>query len=103
MAALEAFNSFRVRYPDDDLIGEVNTYSKILVVLKSFEEQYDETTVRMKRLQYKSAAASGSLDTLLEAIQHCSTERDSLYVEKSAFVKKISELEQTIVKMEKTR
>jgi hypothetical protein len=103
MAALEAFNSYRVRYPDDNLIGEVNTYSKILVVLKSFEEQYDETTARVKRLQYKSAAASGSLDTLLEAIQHCSTERDSLDIEKTALNKKITELEQTIVKMEKTR
>ncbi len=102
-ASLDAFNSYRVRYADDKLIGEVNTYSKILVVLKSFEEQYDETTARVKRLQYKSAAATGSLDTLLESIQRCSTERDSLDLEKSALLKKISELEQTIVKMEKTR
>jgi hypothetical protein len=47
--------------------------------------------------------ASGSLDTLLESIQRCSTERDSLDVEKSALLKRISELEETIVKMEKTR
>lgn len=62
--ALEAFNSFRVRYPDDALIGEVNTFMKILVVLKSFEQQYDETTARIRRLQTKSAAANGSLDSL---------------------------------------
>ncbi len=102
-AALDAFNSFRVRYPDDKLIGEVNTLTKILVVLKSFEDQYDETTARIRRLQSKTATASGSLDTLLESIQRCSTERDSLDVEKSALLKRISELEETIVKMEKTR
>jgi hypothetical protein len=102
-AALDAFTSYKVRYPDDKLIGEINTLSKILVVLKSFEEQYDETTSRMKKLQNKSAVASGSLDTLLESIQRCSSERDSLDIEKNVLQKKINELEQTIVKMEKSR
>lgn len=101
--ALEAFNSFRVRYPDDNLIGEVNTFMKILVVLKSFEQQYDETTARMKRLQTKSAATNGSLDSLLESVQRCSTERDSLDIERTALLKRINDLEQTIVKMEKTK
>ncbi len=102
-AALAAFNSFRVRYPDDKLVGEVSTFAKMLVVLRSFEDQYDETTARMRHFQYKSAIANGSLDTLLESIQRCSTERDSLDTERSALLKKINELEQTIVKMEKTR
>jgi hypothetical protein len=102
-AALEAFNSFKVRYPEDKYIGEINTIAKILVVLKSFEEQYDATTARMKKLQNKTAIESGSLDTLLVTIQRCSTERDSLDLERTLLVKKIVELEQTIVKMEKTR
>jgi hypothetical protein len=102
-AALEAFNSYKVRYPEDKYIGEINTITKILVVLKSFEEQYDATTARMKKLQNKTAIESGSLDTLLETIQRCSTERDSLSLERTLLVKKIVELEQTIVKMEKTR
>jgi hypothetical protein len=102
-AALEAFNSYKVRYPEDKYIGEINTIAKILVVLKSFEEQYDATTTRMKKLQNKTAIESGSLDTLLETIQRCSTERDSLDLERTFLVKKIVELEQTIVKMEKTR
>lgn len=102
-AALEAFNSYKVRYPEDKYIGEINTIAKILVVLKSFEEQYDATTARMKKLQNKTAIESGSLDTLLETIQRCSTERDSLDLERTLLVKKIVELEQTIVKMEKTR
>jgi hypothetical protein len=102
-AALDAFNSYKVRYPEDKYIGEINTIAKILVVLKSFEEQYDATTARMKKLQNKTAIESGSLDTLLETIQRCSTERDSLDLERTLLVKKIVELEQTIVKMEKTR
>jgi hypothetical protein len=102
-AALDAFISFKERYPDDKHIGEINTIAKILVVLKSFEEQYDATTARMKKLQNKTTIASGSLDTLLETIQRCSTERDSLDLERTLLVKKIVELEQTIVKMEKTR
>jgi hypothetical protein len=102
-AALDAFVSFKVRYPEDKHIGEINTIAKILVVLKSFEEQYDATTARMKRLQNKTTIASGSLDTLLGTIQRCSSERDSLDLERTLLVKKIVELEQTIVKMEKTR
>ena len=101
--ALEAFNSFKVLYPEDKAIGEINTIAKILVVLKSFQDQYDATTARMKKLQNKTAIASGSLDTLLETIQRCSSERDSLDLERAVLVKKIVDLEQTIVKMEKTR
>jgi hypothetical protein len=102
-AALEAFTSYKTRYPDDKALGEINTIAKILVVLKSFQDQYDATTTRMKKLQNKTAIASGSLDTLLETIQRCSSERDSLDLERSVLVKKIVDLEQTIVKMEKTR
>jgi hypothetical protein len=102
-ASLEAFNSYKARYPEDRYVGEVNTIVKILVVLKSFEEQYDATTARMKKLQNKTAIESGSLDTLLETIQRCSSERDSLDLERAMLVKKIVELEQTIVKMEKSR
>jgi outer membrane protein assembly factor BamD (BamD/ComL family) len=102
-AALEAFNTFKLRYPNDKLSGDVTTWIKILVVLKSFEDQYDEMTFRVRRLQSKSAVTTGSLDTLIEAVQHCSVERDSLSSEKSSLLKKISELEQTIVKMEKSR
>jgi outer membrane protein assembly factor BamD (BamD/ComL family) len=102
-AALDAFNTFKLRYPRDKLIGDVTTWIKILVVLKSFEDQYDEITVRIKRLQNKSAVTTISLDTLIDAFQHCSIERDSLDSEKSSLLKKIAELEQTIVKMEKSR
>jgi len=102
-SAFEAFNTFKLRYPHDKLIGEVNTWIKILVVLKSFEDQYDETLARMKRLQSKSAVTSGSLDTMFDAFQHCATERDSLDSERAALLKKIAELEQIIVKMEKSR
>jgi hypothetical protein len=102
-AALEAFNTFKLRYPRDKLIGDVTTWIKILVVLKSFEDQYDEILTRMKRVQSKSAVTSGSLDTLFDAFQRCTTERDTLDSEKSALLKKIADLEQTIVKMEKSR
>jgi hypothetical protein len=102
-AALDAFNTFKLRYPQDKLIGDVTTWIKILVVLKSFEDQYDEITLRMKRLQNKSAVATVSLDTLIDAFQRCAVERDSLDSDKSSLLKKIAELEQTIVKMEKSR
>lgn len=102
-SALEAFNTFKLRYPHDKLIGDVTTWIKILVVLKSFEDQYDETLSRMKRIQSKSAVTSGSLDTMFDAFQHCATERDSLGSERSMLLRKIAELEQTIVKMEKSR
>jgi hypothetical protein len=102
-AALAAFNTFKTRYPDDKLIGDVNTWISILVVLRSYEELYDETYVRMKKLQSKTAVTSGSLDTLIESFQRCSAEKDSLGAEKTVLLKKITELEQTIVKMEKTK
>ena len=102
-AALEAFNTFKQRYADDKLLGEVNTWISILVVLRSYEELYNDTYERMKKLQSKTAVTSGSLDSLIESSQRCSAEKDSLDGEKAQLLKKIAELEQTIVKMEKTR
>jgi hypothetical protein len=102
-AALDAFNSYKVLYSDDKDIGEVNTFVKMLVVLKSFKDQYDETMALMLKFQNKSKIANGSLDTLLWYIQRCTSERDSLSAERFTFMKKIRELEQTIVKMEKTQ
>jgi hypothetical protein len=40
---------------------------------------------------------------MFDELQHCATVRDSLDSEKSALLKKIADLEQTIVKMEKSR
>ncbi len=102
-AALEAFNTFKLRYPRDKLIGDVTTWIKLLVVLKSFEDQYDDITFRVRRLQSKSAVTTGSLDTLIEAYQRCTAENDSLGNEKASLGRKIAELEQIIVKMEKSR
>lgn len=102
-AALDALNSFRARFPGDKREGEVNTLTKLLVVLKGFEDQYDETTSRMRKLQSKTGTAVGDLDSLLETMQRCSAERDTLGMEKTALLKKIGELEQTIVKMEKSK
>lgn len=102
-AALDAFNTFKQQYPDDKLSGEVNTWISILVVLRSYEELYNETFARMKKLQNKTVVTSGSLDTLIESFQRCSAEKDSLDNEKAQLQKKIADLEQTIVKMEKTR
>jgi outer membrane protein assembly factor BamD (BamD/ComL family) len=102
-SAISAFNLYKTRYPTDPRIGEINSIIKILVALKSFEAQYDETSMKLKKLQTKTALTNVSLDTLLEKINKCSFERDSLSLERSILLKKINDLEQTIIKMEKTK
>ena len=102
-AALTAFKLFQKNYPDDSHMDEVNTWIRILVAMESFSSQYGETSVRLKSLMNKSTEVSGNYETLLEAIQKCSGDKDSLNNEKNALNQKIKELEQTILKIEKAQ
>jgi outer membrane protein assembly factor BamD (BamD/ComL family) len=102
-AALSAFKLFQKNYPDDPRIDEVNTWIRVLVVMESFSSQYGETSARIKSLMNKSTEVSGNYETLLEAIQKCSGDKDSLDNEKNALNQKIKELEQTILKIEKAQ
>jgi outer membrane protein assembly factor BamD (BamD/ComL family) len=102
-AALSAFKLFQKYYPDDPRISEVNTWIRILVAMESFSSQYGESSARMKALMNKSSVVSGNYENLLEAIQKCSNEKDSLDNEKNALNQKIKELEQTILKIEKAQ
>jgi len=63
----------------------------------------EKTSARIKSLMNKSTEVSGNYETLLEAIQKCSGDKDSLDNEKNALNQKIKELEQTILKIEKAQ
>jgi outer membrane protein assembly factor BamD (BamD/ComL family) len=102
-AALNAFKLFQKHYPDDPRIEEVNTWIRILVTMELFKTQYGETSERVKSLMNKSTVVSGNYETLLEAIQKCSFDKDSLDNEKNALNQKIKALEQTILKIEKAQ
>jgi len=102
-AALAAFKLFQKNYPDDPRIEEVDTWIRVLVAMESFSAQYGETSARIKSLMNKSTEVSGNYETLLEAIQKCSGDKDSLDNEKNALNQKIKELEQTILKIEKAQ
>jgi outer membrane protein assembly factor BamD (BamD/ComL family) len=102
-AAIAAFKLFQKNYPDDPRIEEVNTWIRVLVAMESFSAQYGETSARIKSLMNKSTEVSGNYETLLEAIQKCSGDKDSLDNEKNALNQKIKELEQTILKIEKAQ
>jgi outer membrane protein assembly factor BamD (BamD/ComL family) len=102
-AALSAFKLFQKNYPDDPRVDEVNTWIRVLVAMESFSSQYGETSARIKSLMNKSTEVSGNYETLLEAIQKCSSDKDSLDNEKNALNQKIKELEQTILKIEKAQ
>jgi outer membrane protein assembly factor BamD (BamD/ComL family) len=102
-AAITAFKLFQKNYPDDPRIEEVNTWIRVLVAMESFSAQYGETSARIKSLMNKSTEVSGNYETLLEAIQKCSSDKDSLDNEKNALNQKIKELEQTILKIEKAQ
>jgi outer membrane protein assembly factor BamD (BamD/ComL family) len=102
-AALNAFKLFQKYYPDDPRMEEVNTWIRVLVAMESFSAQYGETSDRVKSLMNKSTVVNGNYETLLEAIQKCSFDKDSLDNEKNALNQKIKELEQTILKIEKAQ
>ena len=103
LAALSAFKLFQKYYPDDPRISEVNTWIRILVAMESFSSQYGESAAKIKALMNQKTVVSGNYENLLEAIQKCSNEKDTLESEKNALGQKIKDLEQTILKIEKAQ
>jgi outer membrane protein assembly factor BamD (BamD/ComL family) len=101
--ALSTFRQFQKDYSDDPRIDEVNTWIRILVAMQSFATQYGESSVRIQKLKNKSIERSENVEQLLEEIQRCATEKDSLVLEKNALSQKIKELEATILKIEKVQ
>lgn len=82
-AALREFKLFASSYPDNDLIGEVNSWIRLLVVLQSFKQQYDTKNDRLQDLVNrqnvtKQQSSEASYDALLDAVRKCYAEKDSL-------------------------
>jgi len=100
-AALREFKTFAEQYPNHELIEEVNSWIRILVVLQSFKREYEMTTGTISDLRKKAIAVpkptgpSASYEILYEAVNRCYSERDSLG-------QKIRILEDVIRKIEAT-
>jgi hypothetical protein len=85
-AALKEFKTFAAQYPDHELIPQVNSWIRLLVVLQSFKRQYDissaEVTSLGKQLEDKQSnrpqKIEAKYEVLMEAVQRCYTEKDSL-------------------------
>lgn len=98
--ALREFKRFAALHPNHELIEEVNSWIRLLVVLRSFKRQYEGSTRELKELQTrpfkpKRKEKDESYDVLLEAVRKCYTEKDTL-------LRKIRVLEDVISEIEKT-
>jgi outer membrane protein assembly factor BamD (BamD/ComL family) len=87
-AALKEFKAFATQYPDNELVPEVNSWIRLLVVVQSFRRQYDisssevdalEKELKAKRNEAGAPQKIGArYETLMEAVQRCYVEKDSL-------------------------
>jgi tetratricopeptide (TPR) repeat protein len=98
--ALREFKRFASLHPDHKLIEEVNSWIRLLVVLRSFKRQYEGSTRELKELQTRpfppkrKKEEDESYDVLLEAVRKCYSEKDTL-------LNKIRVLEDVISEIEK--
>jgi outer membrane protein assembly factor BamD (BamD/ComL family) len=84
-AALREFSRFGEMYPDHELIGEVNSWIRILVVLQSFKRQYNAKSFQIDKLKGEidkkvpqQREGASSIEVLMDAVQRCYVENDSL-------------------------
>jgi outer membrane protein assembly factor BamD (BamD/ComL family) len=86
-ASLKEFKTFAAQYPDNELIPQVNSWIRLLVVLQSFKRQYDisqaEVASLEKELQDKRQSSNphqieAKYEVLMEALQRSDNEKDSL-------------------------
>ena len=86
--ALREFKIFAAMYPDHPLIPEVNSWIRMLLVLQSVNRQYDIADAEVASLEKELAKAKqdslkptrvdSKYDVLMEAVQRCYAEKDSL-------------------------
>lgn len=100
-AALREFKLFVSLYPDDPRIDEVNSWIKLLVVMKSFKKDFLGTNDKLEvlqeqknRLQKKPQKPQADIESLNESLRRCYHVRDSLN-------KKSKDLENFILDLEK--
>ena len=86
-AALREFKLFVSLYPEDARVDEVNSWIKLLVVMKSFKKEFlgtskDLDSLKMEQQNEKSQSSSAktaaSIDVLSESLRSCTHVRDSL-------------------------
>lgn len=102
--ALVEFRKFAATYPTSDLLPQVNSWIRILVVLQTFKREYGATQMDLKTLQKKPPpqpvprqnVSDQNYNILLESVSRCYTDKDSL-------VNKIKILEEVIEKIERKR
>ncbi|MDO5576633.1 MAG: hypothetical protein Q4F84_06095, partial [Fibrobacter sp.] len=96
-AALREFELFASLYPDDFRIGEVNSWIRILVSMRSFQKEYMGTNDQLQRLKLKDESRprlTSNIETITESLRNCHNERDSL-------IRKTKELENVILDIER--
>jgi outer membrane protein assembly factor BamD (BamD/ComL family) len=101
-AALREFKMFTTLYPQDNRIGEVNSWIRILIVMQSFKKEYQGTANKLELANRKEIKVNESKallekktsDSYTEQLKICSDGRDSL-------VRKTKDLENVILDLER--
>ena len=82
--AVAEFERFSDEYPDDERIDEVKAWIRVLTELTTLQHEQADNAARLKELVEKrepsvrAFSRSGGYDVLLESVNHCYEERDSL-------------------------
>lgn len=102
-AALREFRTFAALYPDDQRIGEVNSWIRLLVVMQTFKKVYQGTTNKLDELSKKEPVPCPpqppptrrtNVDIITESLRNCLDAKDSL-------TRKAKEFENVILDLEK--
>lgn len=81
--ALREFKRFAAQYGSHELVDNVNSWIRILVVLQSFKQQYDQNNDKIASLLKKEEIvkeqnSGASYEVLLDAVRNCYSEKDTL-------------------------
>lgn len=100
--ALKDFKNFATLYPNDQRIGEVLSWIRILSVIKSFDTQYRTSADQIERLKYFKKETIHSqryiLDSMSVILRNCYDSREAL---RDSLTKVNDKLENVIINLEK--
>jgi hypothetical protein len=99
--ALREFTRYQSRFPLGRRADEINSWVTILHTIESYQDGYNSSFTQAKDLKNRTSDEVKKVNTLMEGMLKCATIKDSLSNEVNFLSRKVKDMEELILKVQK--
>lgn len=98
---LREFQRYQTQYPNGRKSEEVNSWVTLLHSIESYHSGFNTSFSQTKDLKTRSSDEARKVQSLMEALLKCETVKDSLIQEVNFLQRKVADMEELILKVQK--